>query len=307
MSKGTKSDRRAKHDAKSNGSKKNGGKKKHKKGKKKKDRVPTVTMAETADRHDLYERAVQDCASDVDFLVQAWHEVYGEDGAPRHFREDFCGTAAMCAEWVRRHPEATAEGFDIDGEVLAWGRDRHIAPLGDAVDRVRLHEADVRDPADRPADVRCAHNFSYQILERRSELKDYFEKCRRGLSERGIFVLDLYGGSDAVVEMEEEREIEDGDYTYVWEQRTFHPATGHMDCFIHFRFPDGSELPEAFEYSWRLYTPPELRDILHEVGFREVRTFFEEFDDEGDGNGVFSRDEEGPACEGWIGYMVAIP
>ena len=87
----------------------------------------------------------------------------------------------------------------------------------------------------------------------------------------------------------------------------FHPATGHTDCFIHFRFPDGSELTDAFSYTWRLYTPPELRDLLLEAGFAEVRVYFEEFDEEGDGTGNFARDEKGPACEGWLGYMVAIP
>jgi len=278
--------------------------KKDKKNKKKAIKVP---MAVTADRHDLYERAVQDATSDVDFLIEAWQDVYGNDDVPRHFREDFCGTAAMCAEWIGRHPEATAEGFDIDAEVLDWGRKRHLAPLGGDAERIALHEEDVRAPFDRPADVRCAHNFSYQILMRRQDLRDYFAKCLEGMSTKGIFVIDLYGGSDALTEMEEERVIDDGAFTYMWEQRAFQPATGKMDCFIHFRFPDGSKIEEAFAYSWRLYTPPELRDLLLEAGFREVRTFFESFDDDGDGTGVFERDEQGPACEGWIGYMVAIP
>lgn len=294
---------------------KNGKKRRDKKNKngssknksKKKNKAIKVTRAARADRHELYEHAVQDTASDVDFLIEAWHDVYGDEGAPLHFREDFCGTAAMCAEWIGRDAAATAEAYDIDPEVLAWGRQRHIEPLGDDAKRIELHEADIREPGERRADVRCAHNFSYQILSRRAELLDYFTKCREGLSARGIFVIDLFGGSDAQTEMEEEREIEEADFTYVWEQRAFHPASGHMDCFIHFRFPDGSSMDEAFAYSWRLYSPPELRDILLEAGFREVRTFFEVFDEDGDGTGEFERDEKGPACEGWIGYMVAVP
>lgn len=279
-----------------------------KNGKHKKNKAIHVPRAQREDRHALYEMSVQDTGSDVDFLIEAWHDVYGDEDAPLHFREDFCGTAAMCAEWVGRHPDATAEGYDIDTEVLDWGRRRHIEPLGDAAGRVALHEDDVRAAATRPADVRCAHNFSYQILDRRQELRDYFAKCLDGLSARGIFVLDIFGGSDALTEMEEEREIEEGDFTYVWEQRRFQPATQRMDCFIHFRFPDGSAMEEAFAYSWRLYSAPELRDLLLEVGFREVRTFFESFDEDGDGTGVFERDERGPdACEGWIGYMVAVP
>jgi hypothetical protein len=270
-------------------------------------RAPLVAQAQHEDRHDLYQRAVQDCAADMDFLLRAHREVYGEQIRPTRFREDFCGTAAMCAEWIRRGTDHLAEGFDIDAECLQWGRAHNLAPLGAGAERIVLHQRDVREEGDAPADIRCAHNFSYQILQERAEMLDYFRRARAGLTASGIFVLDLYGGSESFVELVEEREIEDGAFTYVWEQRRFHPATGHTDCFIHFRFPDGSEMHEAFRYSWRLYTPPELRDLLHEAGFRDVRTYFEEFDEEGDGTGVFARDEEGPACEGWLGYMVAIP
>ena len=268
---------------------------------------PRLTQAERADRHDLYQRSVQDCPADMDFLVRAHREAYGEVSRPLRFREDFCGTAAMCAEWVKRGEAHQAEGFDIDPECLQWGRERNLAPLGEATARITLHQEDVRAEGDAPADIRCAHNFSYQILEQRADLLEYFRRARAGLSTKGIFVLDLYGGSESFLEIQEEREIEDGAFTYTWEQRAFHPATGHTDCFIHFRFPDGSELPDAFSYTWRLYTPPELRDLLLEAGFAEVRVYFEEFDEEGDGTGNFARDEKGPACEGWLGYMVAIP
>jgi hypothetical protein len=102
--------------------------------------------------------------------------------------------------------------------------------------------------------------------------------------------------------------IEDGAFTYVWEQKSYHPATNHMECRIHFEFPDGSRIKNAFRYSWRLYSIPELRDVLTEVGYREVRrTYFEEFDEDGDGTGHFARNEEGEACEGWLAYLVAVP
>ncbi len=260
--------------------------------------------AEIEDRHDLYQRAVQDPESDVDFLLRVYREVHGSSKRPLHFREDFCGTAILCATWVRRHPEATAEGFDIDPECLEWGRVHNVQPLGTAAARVTLHRGDVREKGERPAQIRCAQNFSYQILRERSELLDYFRRVYDETPDDGIFVIDLYGGSEAVDEIEEEREIEDGDFTYVWEQRSFHPGTGRTECFIHFRFDDGSEMREAFRYTWRLYSPPELRDILREAGFGDIRLYFEEFDEDGDGTGHFARDEDGEACEGWLGYMV---
>jgi SAM-dependent methyltransferase len=264
-------------------------------------------LARDADAHDLYERAVQDGPGDVDFLERVWHEVYGDRSQPVHFREDFCGTALLCAHWVQRSAERTAEGFDIDGATLEWGRERNLAPLGDVAGRVKLHEQDVRHDGDRPADILCAQNFSYQCFSERRQLADYFRKTRQHLSDTGILVVDVFGGSEAVEEIKEEREIEDGAFTYVWEQKSYHPATNHMECRIHFEFPDGSRIKNAFRYSWRLYSIPELRDVLTEVGYREVRTYFEEFDEDGDGTGHFARNEEGEACEGWLAYLVAVP
>lgn len=263
-------------------------------------------MAETADRYELYQQAVQDPEQDVGFLLRAWKEIHGEDQHPRHLREDFCGTALLAAHWAEQGDDRTADGVDLDPECLEWGRQHNLAPLGSAASRVELHQEDVRIELDRPCDVRCAQNFSWQILHDRGELLDYFRRAHHSLSERGIFVMDMFGGSEAVEEMEEVRDVDD-DVEYVWEQVRFHPVTGHTDCAIHFRFPDGSELHEAFQYSWRLYTPPEVRDILLEAGFSDVRFYFEEFDDDGDGTGNFVFTETGEACEGWLAYVVAIP
>jgi hypothetical protein len=265
------------------------------------------SQASQADVHDLYQRSVQDAHGDVDFLERVWHEVYGDRSEPKHFREDFCGTALLCAEWVSRSESRTAEGFDIDATTLEWARERNLVPLGGAASRVRLHARDVREPGERPADILCAQNFSYQGFKERRELADYFRKARQHLTESGVLVLDAFGGSEAVEELTEEREIDDGAFTYVWEQKRFHPATHEMECRIHFEFPDGSRIRKAFEYTWRLYSIPELRDLLKEVGYREVRTYFEEFDEDGDGTGHFARDEKGEACEGWLAYLVAVP
>ena len=90
--------------------------------------------------------------------------------------------------------------------------------------RVRLHARDVREAGDRGADVLCAQNFSYQCFHERRELADYFRRTRQHLSDTGVLVLDVFGGSEAVEELREEREIEDGEFTYVWEQKSFHPA-----------------------------------------------------------------------------------
>ena len=59
-------------------------------------------------------------------------------------------------------------------------------------------------------------------------------------------------------------------------------------CNIHFKFPDGSKIKRAFSYTWRLWTAPELRDMLLDAGFRNVTVYWEGEDDNGEGNGEFS-------------------
>jgi SAM-dependent methyltransferase len=259
--------------------------------------------ARTADRHALYQLAVQSPSEDVRFLARVYRNLRGAE--PLHLREDFCGTALLCTAWVRGRNERTAEGFDISRATLEWGRAHNFPPLGARSLRIRLHAKDVRAPSAKPPDLRCAQNFSYFVFKRRAELLDYFERARRDLAPGGIFVLDIYGGPDAMEEEEEEREIEAG-FTYVWDQRRYVPATGAYEAHIHFRFRDGSELHRAFSYDWRLWTLPEVKDVLHDAGFGRVDSYWEGTDAAGEGgNGVFRRSQRGENCPAWVTYLVA--
>ena len=83
------------------------------------------------------------------------------------------------------------------------------------------------------------------------------------------------------VELEEEREISD-DLTYLWEQETYNPINHETLCHISFDFSDGSSMTRAFTYDWRLWSIPELREILEEAGFSRTAVYWEEVDDEGD-------------------------
>ena len=263
--------------------------------------------AKTADRYELYQLAVQSPENDIAFLRRVYRRMVGRPAL--HFREDFCGTGLLCATWAELGKQFTAEGFDLDPEPLAWGREHNVAPLGPAAAaRVVLHQADARAPGDRPPDIRVAQNFSYCILKERAALLSYFKLARASLAKDGIFALDLYGGTEATAEMEEPRKIEGG-FTYVWEQARYLPGSGDYLCHIHFRFRDGTEMRNAFSYAWRFYTMPELKDLLREAGFTRVTSYFEQTDDEdGSGNGVFVRDDTGATCQdcaGWIAYMIA--
>jgi hypothetical protein len=263
--------------------------------------------ARTADKYELYQLAVQSPENDIEFLTKVFRKLTGRTA--RHFREDFCGTALLSTEWVKQGPVFSAEAFDLDPEPLAWGWARNIAPLGEDADRVVLHEEDVRAKGKKPADLRVAQNFSYCVFKERATLLDYFRRVRNELASGGIFAIDMYGGYEATEEMEEERKIEGG-FTYVWDQYEYLPGTGEYTCYIHFRFRDGSEMKRAFTYKWRYWSLPELKDVLHEAGFSDVQSWFEQSDDEdGEGNGVYKRDESGRSCRncaGWIAYILAL-
>ena len=62
---------------------------------------------------------------------------------------------------------------------------------------------------------------------------------------------------------------------------------------------------EAFTYEWRLWTLPEIKELMLEAGFSKVTVWWEGTDEDGDGDGEFTADEVGEACEGWIAYLTA--
>jgi hypothetical protein len=267
-------------------------------------RVPTRFSARGADRFDLYQLAVQAPREDTAFLARVYRAARGR-GA-RHMREDFCGTALLCAAWVRRDPRATAEGFDIDPVPLSWGAAHNFAPLGRAAARATLHLKDVRSPSLVRPDVRCAQNFSWWTLKTRAELVDYFRRVLEDLDDEGVFVLDLFGGPDALNELQETRSI-GGRFTYVWEQVAWVPGTGEYRADIHFRFRDGSRMDRAFRYHWRLWTLSEARDALLEAGFRAVEQYWEGTNASGTGgNGVWRRSRGGQNCLCWVTYLVGL-
>ena len=118
-----------------------------------------------------------------------------------------------------------------------------------------------------------------------------------------MLMLDIFGGSEAQVLQFEERDCEG--YTYVWDQDAFNPITHEYVCRIHFRFPDGSELTDAFVYHWRLWSIPEVRDLLLEVGFSRVEVYWEGADEDGEPSGEFQIDNGGDNSPAWVAYIVA--
>ena len=260
------------------------------------------TMAERADIHDLYERAVQNVEHEVEFTQATFESLRGRKAY--RLREDFCGTASASCQWVRQGDRFQAIGVDIDPSVLDWGRRHRVGQLP-AADRARVQllESDVMTAATPPVDIVVAFNFSYFIFDTRDKLREYFTRARAALVDDGVFFIDLFGGSQAQDEMKEKTKHKG--FTYIWDQAKFHPVTNYLRCHIHFSFPDGSRLKKAFTYEWRLWSAPELREILLEAGFRTATLYWEGEDEDGEANGEFTPTQKGEADPAWIAYVVA--
>lgn len=260
------------------------------------------SQAERADKHDLYEEAVQDVESEIDFVLGTWGAL--RKRKPALLREDFCGTASTSCEFVRRSPRHEAWAVDIDSEVLAWGKAKRIARLkSGAQKRVHQVQADVMQAKTPRVDIVLAMNFSYWAFKTRAEMRAYFQRTRAALADDGIFMMDAFGGYEAFQELTEKRDC--GKFTYVWHHERYDPVTGDMHTRIDFRFPDGSSIKRAFTYNWRLWTLPELRELLIEAGFRTATVYWQGWDEDEEEDGDFQPVEHGEADAGWIAYIVA--
>lgn len=275
--------------------------KKKKKGKGRARRKPT--SADRADLLDLYEQSVQAPEVDVAFFERLYEERF--DRVPESLREDFCGSSALCRAWVASSPDRVAVGVDLDRPTLDWARARADDRLDeDEAGRIQLIECDVRTVETPPADVVCAQNFSYCVFKTRDELRHYFERCYQATKPAGLFVVDLFGGYESI-EDDREEATDNGDFDYVWEQHRYDPINAFGTYKIHFRFPDGSELADAFVYEWRLWTLPEVRELMAEVGFDAVDVYWEDEDpDTGVGMGSYSRQTSGECDPAWNAYVV---
>ena len=260
------------------------------------------SLASRADRHDLYQRSVQTPDRDMRWLVNAYERLAGHP--LRHFREDFCGTAALSCAFVKRHPDNHAIGVDLDGPTLSWGMTHNVAALTEeARERVALVQADVRDVTRPKVELLAAANFSWFVFHERPALKLYFENAKRSIKSGGWLFLDLWGGSESHACHTETRRLKG--FTYTWDQVDFDPINARTVAHIHFGFRDGSKLKNAFTYDWRMWSIPEATDLLREVGFEDVHVYWESAEPEtGKGTGIFRRREIGTPDLSYVAYVM---
>ncbi|MGI9310825.1 MAG: class I SAM-dependent methyltransferase [bacterium] len=235
-----------------------------------------MTLAEQCDRHDLYQRSVQSPQHDAALLQRLYRQARG--ASAHHLREDFCGSAATLRAWLAQGADFTGEGYDIDPDALDWAA-RHHFRNARVRRRVNLRAADARARSRVAPDIRCAFNFSYWIFRERTEMLDYFRTARDDLGVGGVLALDLHGGGEAF--SEEEQVTDCGDFEVVCHQTDVCPVDHSANLALHFRFPDGSQMRDAFRYRWRIWSLPEIADLLREAGFADIRVHWciEEGDD----------------------------
>jgi SAM-dependent methyltransferase len=258
---------------------------------------PAALTRRNADRHALYEIAVQRPEVVVGFIEELAALALECDVTV--LREDFCGTANLASHWAASGSHRRAVGVDSDAEVLAWAEQHNRRPIGDAAKRLRLVEADVMKCRAK-ADAIASLNFSPWVYHDRPSMLAYLKHARRCLNPGGLLLLDAFGGPGSIVPSLDQRCF--AEFDYQWQQVSFDPITHRIVCHIHFKFANGSTLRQAFVYDWRMWTLPELRDLLLEAGFAQVDIYFES--EEGFIHEVEA--DEVAQCDSWVAYLVAI-
>lgn len=221
-------------------------------------------------------------------MLEAIHGGRGER-APVRLGEDFCGSGALSRRWVASQSARRATCCDLDGAALA--KLKGIKGIR-AVKRDVIANTPPLDKEAQRADVLFVGNFSIGYIFTRAALVRYLKRCRSRLQRSGVLVIDTYGGATSFVPGALKRKIKLGMVAagaskdqpsgeavvhYTWQQQLADPLTGMVTNALHFRVAvDGqvvADLPDAFVYHWRLWSVPELREAMAEVGLRKIKVF----------------------------------
>ena len=262
---------------------------------------------ELAHRLELYRRAVQHPQAEAAFLHRAYRQL--NQALPYLLREDFAGSAAVAAAWVEMDEENQAMAVESDHPTACFAEQSAHEQLGERAGDLHVVEADVLDLESPKVDVTCALNFSTFTYHDRASLKQYLKSARRGLKRDGLLILDAYGGPGAMRISTQSRTVPAADgqpgFTYQWEQRAFDPVTHRTECHIHFNLDTGERLESAFIYRWRLWSLPELVELMLEAGFKAAEPWCDTFNaDLESSDGIYEPISQMAAREDWVAYVV---
>ena len=259
--------------------------------------------AKTANKYDLYEESVQNVDFEVEFISKIFKKK--NKTACKTIREDFCASAKISSAWVQNNKDNIAYAVDLDQDILDFAKETFANTMSkNEFDRIKLLKGDSKTKQTPKVDCVSAFNFSYWVFKERKELIEYFKNSYKNLKDNGILMLDAFGGYEAHQELEERTDHKK--FTYCWDQSKFNPITNELTCYIHFEFKDGSSIQKAFEYNWRLWSLPEIKECLSEAGFRTIDFYMQGWDDEKDEETEeFFKMTSCDADPGWIAYIIA--
>ncbi len=273
--------------------------------------MQTQFIMTTFNKYDLYERSVQSPEIHARWFKSMYREL--RKGEARHLREDFCGTFQLSCEWVKNDESHTSLCIDLDSEPLVYGKKSHLSLLTThQKQRIKPLRSNVLHPTPPRFDLIIGCNFSFFIFKERQILLKYFKSCLKSLNSRGMLILEVAGGPGMINAVEEKKFVPLPDSTrgkkkfeYTWHQKSFNPISRNAHYGIHFKLPNGKTLKNCFTYDWRLWTLPELRDLLAEAGFKKSKVYWET-EYKGKGTGEFVQTEEGDNAFAWVAYLVGL-
>ena len=259
--------------------------------------------ANNADINRLYEESVQCTEFEVDFINKLFKRY--NNTKCKSLREDFCASALISAEWVLANKENTAVAVDLDKNMVREAKKNSQTKLSqDQQDRLEIYNGDSSKFSKGKVDCVLATNFSYFVFKERKKLINYFKHAYKQLKNRGILMLDAFGGYEAHQLLEERTKHKN--FTYVWDQSSFNPITHDIKCHIHFEFPDKTKINKAFTYNWRLWTLPEIQECLKEAGFKKVDIYMQGWNDKkNEETERFYKVTKCDADPAWVAYIAA--
>ena len=257
------------------------------------------------EKYELYESSVQNPEADIAFINREYKKIYGKK--PLVLREDFSGTGAMACQWVKQSKDHQAFGIDLDIEPISYGIDHHYLTMTkDQQKRMEYIRGNVLSRYSFKVDVIVAFNFSYFLFKKRAELVKYFSMVRSHLKKEGMFLIDLFGGTETRKPLEEANRRKG--HTYYWDCTSYNPLTAEVMYYIHFKtHHDQVKHEKVFSQDWRMWDACELQEVLADAGFKKTHIYWEGVDKKGLGNGEFYKTTKAENCESWVTYICATP
>jgi hypothetical protein len=119
-----------------------------------------------------------------------------------------------------------------------------------------------------------------------------------------LFVVDVFGGPQYGEPSVDTKRLPGLDYFF--EQELFDPISNSTRFHIHFKPRGKRPYKKAFSYDWRMWSIPEIRDLMLDAGFKDVVVYWEGTGRNGRGSGKFNRRAKGESCSIWVAYVVGV-